>query len=700
MRKQGWGRASRLMTNNIDDVVLFEEEDHRDDDTEEDDDVDDVDDDGIVLEHVCKICSKGFSQSRFLKRHLNLHIYKYHCKTCSKPFATQERMKKHECEHAAGKKLECEFCGAEFKTSQYLVRHMAFHTREFECTECKRWFARKETLLAHIAQYHPMFDGVKSFSCDLCSRILATEASLNNHRRSHFSGGYNCEYCQRDFASKMKLRVHNCIGELIKKCSVVATREGHFKCTKCGKVLRQKQALRRHLVKHTDELACQLCGKQFGRTDDLFQHTLDCVASAELSRNGSIKCGMCMDEFNSPREFREHYRQHTHPYKCADCGRFFKRLTKLNDHSCSKELQGASLECHVCKKVLSNKMNLQRHALVHAGNNFMCEFCGMTFKRGDYLKDHKCVVDDSGAKARIKRTKDKEEVIHQVALVCSVCGKNFANVSNLNKHVVTHGEKKEVCESCGKKFHLKASLRDHVLFVHEGGLLLPCPVCDKQLKGRNSLHSHILRFHPESRNRDAPPSFKCEQCGKVFHQSGNLRKHELCHSDQLTYKCSECDMQFKFPEQLRRHSLRHKFGTRHSCHLCDRRFVMEFELKNHIDVYHGAMSYHCKYCGSTCRHLQAIKRHLQHRHIDITEWQLGGTNFLKSLRVRNQQYVNVKANNSLDSSEKTVPPSSPEPASDELGTLYRVIQADYPFETVDVGQENSGQNPQHVLADS
>ena len=150
----------------------------------------------------------------------------------------------------------------------------------------------------------------------------------------------------------------------------------------------------------------------------------------------------------------------------------YSKISQVQESENTNDLEPPSslqkFKCSECGKELSSAHNLERHKLVHSQEkNFVCEFCGLLFKREDNLKDHRCIINEEGLVARVKRTKNQEEIMDiQVALVCPICGKSFANVSNLNKHSKIHEEKKEVCPECGKQFHMKASLKDHIVQVY------------------------------------------------------------------------------------------------------------------------------------------------------------------------------------------------------------------------------------------
>lgn len=596
--------------------------------------------------HICKFCNKTFERQSYLARHIQGHMNVFLCTKCNKKFGRAETLASHVCHQmltADGAVHQCKLCAATFRMEKYLVRHLATHSEDFKCSDCQRSFSRKESLLQHLARCHPDTVGsgskMQMYPCKQCNRVFTKELSLQNHMKLH-SDSFKCHTCAKAFSSAFSLSRHSCVGDVVAQGLACETDDGCFECKQCGKILSQRAALRRHLAAHQDSFSCTVCGKKHSRKEEIAKHELECNANAELMKSGVVECKICHLTFTNIQEFSQHHKQHTHPYKCDACGRRFLRQANRDDHRCSAT-DNSPVNCDTCNKKFSNIRYLQRHSAIHAERRHVCERCGRRFNRLDYLHDHVC-VDDNGHRVRVRRTRNSEEVIQgQNAVVCPVCGKNYTSISNLNKHMKTHGEKKEVCDVCGKQFHLKVLLKEHIKYVHSDTYAVECQHCSKQMKSRNSLYGHIALFHPDLSQKKVM-SYKCSQCGKVFRQKGNLKKHELTHSDKRSYACKQCEKTFKFPEQMRRHELWHQHGARHQCQMCDRQFVMEFELRKHIETFHGGAVFICKYCQVVCHHQQAMKRHLQRCHFSINEWQTSGPEFIKSLQVFSDTYTNVK----------------------------------------------------------
>ena len=533
---------------------------------------------------VCGICKRLFDKEAHLVIHLKRHSSSTSCKQCNRTFTSDDQLQKHDCQDSAQlsgsisepneqKAHFCEFCGASYKKRQYLLLHMATHTREHKCEKCGVHFARKETLMKHWTKCMPEDVAKKDvFSCAQCSRVFTKELSLQNHVLAVHTNSFKCDRCLKAFSSMFSMERHACM----------QYSPGKFECTICPKVFRRRLYLKRHMAMHSGKFTCILCQQHYARKEELLNHMLECSASIQFETTGTIKCTVCDKVYSDVHAYRIHYQDHTHPYKCEICNKPFLRPMALEAHKRKcKPYDGDPVICSICNKKFRSQIYLLRHKQVHDEKKYTCKQCNRKFRRIDYLNNHVC-VDNEGRQILSMQHYKKEELVTKDVCICPHCGKTFQTTSNLNKHILLHGEKKEVCEVCGKKFHLKVGLREHMKYVHTDQYLIECKVCKKRLKSRNSLYGHMAVYHS-----DIDTVYPCEECGKTFRQKGNLKKHMLVHSENRLFNCKQCDKKFKFPEQLRRHELWHATGPRFFCDLCDKAFVMEFEIKKHLNTIHG-----------------------------------------------------------------------------------------------------------------
>ena len=62
-------------------------------------------------------------------------------------------------------------------------------------------------------------------------------------------------------------------------------------------------------------------------------------------------------------------------------------------------------------------------------------------------------------------------------------------------------------------------MKSHIKTIHEGQRNYKCDFCGKLFTESGNLKNHIKSIHEEQRN------YKCDYCGKSFAQSGHLKKH-------------------------------------------------------------------------------------------------------------------------------------------------------------------------------
>uniref|UniRef100_A0A672HTQ4 C2H2-type domain-containing protein n=1 Tax=Salarias fasciatus TaxID=181472 RepID=A0A672HTQ4_SALFA len=106
-------------------------------------------------------------------------------------------------------------------------------------------------------------------------------------------------------------------------------------------------------------------------------------------------------------------------------------------------------------------------------------------------------------------------------LYCQLCPRVFFYLSDLERHAITHSQKKpHVCQQCGKAFKRSSHLQRH---------------------------KHI---HTGQRN------FVCPICAKRFREAGELQRHQRVHTGEKPYQCQLCHTRFAERNTLRRHTKR------------------------------------------------------------------------------------------------------------------------------------------------
>nr|XP_046151524.1 zinc finger protein 37-like isoform X3 [Oncorhynchus gorbuscha] len=231
-------------------------------------------------------------------------------------------------------------------------------------------------------------------------------------------------------------------------------------CSFCEKVLPNRDALGRHLQRHTGEKPyhCEECGKDYGSKNTLKIHNM------QVHHKG------------------------TKDFICNDCGQQFTHFTYLKRHLYSHtDKEKRPHLCNVCGKHFIQKSHLDRHKMIHTGEKpFNCEHCAMAFNRPDSLRMHlKLHVSGSEGPNLAEQEKTK----------CTACKKSFVNPNYLKVHMRIHtGERPYKCEDCAKSFTQISILNAHRR-THTGEKPHECKACGSCFTRRKYLDDHIGRKH-------------------------------------------------------------------------------------------------------------------------------------------------------------------------------------------------------------
>ena len=258
----------------------------------------------------------------------------------------------------------------------------------------------------------------KTFPCDLCDKYLNTKEALSVHKNIHAEmTKYKCEVvdCTLDFANRKSMLQHLRVDHGIEK---TPDSRVFYMCPDCGKQFPTKSAMQDHQIKHSDEknFVCMECGKQFKRKESLHFH---------MKKHAGIE-----------------------DYHCDQCAARYVSSSALVAHKLSKHSDPADKE------------------------TFLCNFCGQSFNRKEYLSKH------------------------------------------MTKHT---GEKPYQCKECGKSFRLHGVYKNHMR-VHRGTKDYKCAHCEKMFMQRQHLVVHERRHTGDKRH-------KCDECGKAFVEPANFRNH-------------------------------------------------------------------------------------------------------------------------------------------------------------------------------
>nr|XP_046267275.1 PR domain zinc finger protein 15 isoform X2 [Scatophagus argus] len=441
-----------------------------------------------------------------------------------------------------------------------------------------------------------------------------------------------------------------------------------YRCSLCNKVFQNSSNLNRHIRSHGDKLfKCDECDKLFSRKESLKQHISYKHSKNMPDQEYKYKCNTCEKSFRLENALKFH---NCRTGRIISLFFHFQKFlfTALPGHILSdfthsiffSSPDDKTFQCDICSRFFSTNSNLSKHKKKHGEKLYSCEICNKMFYRKDVMQEHHRrhgVGPKHMKREELEANGEEGTKYRKEPSPCPICGKVFSCRSNMNKHLLTHGDKKYTCEICARKFFRVDVLRDHI-HVHFKDIALMdeqeregfikkigispgdsdeseddeeeddpehhkynCKKCQLSFaKGREYL-KHIMEQHKER-------GYGCGICNRRFALKATYNAHLVIHREQLPdpavqkyiHPCEICGRIFNSIGNLERHKIIHTGVKSHSCDKCNKSFARKDMLKEHLRVHDDIRDFLCAECGKGMKTKHALRHHMK-LHKGIKEYE-------------------------------------------------------------------------------
>ncbi|KAH8254801.1 hypothetical protein KR032_012253 [Drosophila birchii] len=295
--------------------------------------------------------SKEFNE--YIRQH-----FKVHCPVCSLPMEGFSEMLVHvRREHKQRGYSIC--CNHKFWKRGVLVDHLRRHQDPelFKCTICSRVMGQRRSLELHMRMHEIKANG-RLYQCEHCAKSFYSSVVCERHKLTHIPRDQwqvKCTHCEKTFPTQYTMKQHVKLVHLNLYAKI---------CDVCGKSIRGREALVRHMEEHTGAppaaISCHLCDSKLATKYGLARH-IKMMHTAENLQ--PMQCEHCL-KISPSLQAHQHHLKYTHntarSHQCPMCEKAFKRPNELKEHMTTHTGE-VLYTCPHCPQTFNSNANMHAH---------------------------------------------------------------------------------------------------------------------------------------------------------------------------------------------------------------------------------------------------------------------------------------------------------------------------------------------------
>ncbi|EDV38653.1 uncharacterized protein Dana_GF24895 [Drosophila ananassae] len=284
-------------------------------------------------------------------------------------------------------------------------------------------------------------------------------------------------------------------------------------------------------------------------------------------------------------------------------------------------------------RLLPEAANLsEKQGRIYVANNLLPAAVEPPLSGGTSVRGRPYGAKHSGGTAhRRKQPQGSSQVVEGGKCQVEGCMFRFKSPATLDYHGKCHneapseGQSAMICPECkSTEFSNWNCLHTHLWRVHQIDMeLYCCQLCSFKTPIYSRLVNTHAKIHSEERN------YKCEQCGKGFKNTKQLKNHRRLHRTQglgmgkqahnqtssaiinsvQLHRCGDCGIAFKQRKTLREHLCKER-NEQLECPECQHVFGSKSSLRLHLQSHQARKRFHCEECNYEASDHNAFRRHL------------------------------------------------------------------------------------------